>query len=370
MRFHQAFIKEKIDMSLLNIVVLYGGKSTEHEVSVHSAQTVCRLLEQKKDKYRIYPVFISKEGYWFLQKACGFLTPQDQPLTPVLNPEATLVTADGSLRLKTDVVFPVLHGTNCEDGTMQGFLDILNVPYVGCGVLASAMGMDKEISKLMAQKTGAPVLPYRVISKFKKYDKSNLEKWVLQTGLPVFVKPVRLGSSVGVRKVKEIAQLHEAVEFALRFDTDVMVEKGVDRAREIFCAIYGNEEILKSSACGELRSLAGEFFDYEAKYVTAGGCETKVPADIPLQTAQKMRQDSENIFRALRGSGLARVDFLMDQNGAYYFSEINTLPGMSETSLFPQLFEACGEDYGLILEQLIEFARKRFIQKEKLALSR
>ncbi len=357
-------------MSALKVVVLYGGKSTEHEVSVHSAQTVCQILEAQKEKYQIYPIFISRQGHWFLQKNCGPQTPQDVPVTPVLSSDANLISLDGSWRLKADVVFPVLHGTNCEDGTMQGFLETLNVPYVGCGVLASAMGMDKEISKLMARESGAPVLPYRVVSKFKEYDKAALEKWVTQMGLPVFVKPVRLGSSVGVRKVKKLDELHEAVSFALQFDTDVMIEKGVDHAREIFCAVYGDELTLKTSACGELRSLAGEFFDYNAKYIVAGGCETKVPAEIDPQTAQKMRQDTEHIFRALRASGLARVDFLMDKNGSYYFSEINTLPGMSQTSLFPQLFEACGEDYGQILQRLIELAQKRYTQKEALTLSR
>lgn len=368
MNFIRPFIRE--GMSALNLVILYGGKSTEHEVSVHSAQTVCRLLAQQKDKYTVYPVFISKEGYWFLQSACGPQTPADLPITPVLRPGVHLAALDGSWSLRADVVFPVLHGTNCEDGTMQGFLETLQVPYVGCGVLASAMGMDKEVAKLIARETGAPVLPYRVVSKGKAYDQKELENWAVQTGLPVFVKPVRLGSSVGVRKVKDVSQLNDAVEFALRFDTDVMIEKGVDHAREIFCAIYGDGETVKSSACGELRHLAGEFFDYEAKYITAGGCETKVPAELPEQTAQKMRQDSERIFRALRGSGLARVDFLMDKNGAYYFSEINTLPGMSETSLFPQLFEACGEDYTAILNRLIEMALARYGEKETLALSR
>jgi hypothetical protein len=182
---------------------------------------------------------------------------------------------------------------------------------------------------------------------------------VLEQGLPVFVKPVRLGSSVGVRKVKELGELHRAIDFALEFDTDVMIEKGVDRAREIFCAIYGDENNLKSSACGELRTVAGEFFDYNAKYIVAGGCETKVPADIPAEVAAHMRQDSENIFRALRGCGLARVG-LFDgiKDGKYYFSRKTPLPVMSETSLFPQLFEACGEDYGLILERLIDLARE------------
>ena len=357
-------------MSLLKVIVLYGGKSTEHEVSVHSAQTVCQLLGNQKDKYQIYPIFISKQGRWFLQRACGPQTPQDKPVTPVLRKDAHVAAVDGSWTLKADAVFPVLHGTNCEDGTMQGFLETLDVPYVGCGVLASAMGMDKEISKLMAREAGAPVLPYRVVSKFQPYDRSALEAWVEKTGLPVFVKPVRLGSSVGVRKVKDLAQLHEAVAFALQFDTDVMIEKGVDRAREIFCALYGDETRVVSSACGELRTLAGEFFDYNAKYIVAGGCETKVPADIAPETAQKMRQDSERIFRALRGSGLARVDFLMDKDGSYYFSEINTLPGMSQTSLFPQLFEACGEDYSQLLGRLIELARQRHARKAALSLSR
>lgn len=367
----QAFyIRNKKRMSLLKVVVLYGGKSTEHEVSVHSAQTVCRILADKKDKYQIYPVFISKEGRWFLQESCGPQTPGDKPITPVLRADATFAALDGSFCVAADAVFPVLHGTNCEDGTMQGFLETLNVPYVGCGVLASAMGMDKEISKLVAREAGAPVLPCRVVSKFRPYDKAGLERWVLEQGLPVFVKPVRLGSSVGVRKVKELGELHRAIDFALEFDTDVMIEKGVDRAREIFCAIYGDENNLKSSACGELRTVAGEFFDYNAKYIVAGGCETKVPADIPADVAAHMRQDSENIFRALRGSGLARVDFLMDKDGKYYFSEINTLPGMSETSLFPQLFEACGEDYGLILERLIDLAREVHARKAALSLSR
>ncbi len=357
-------------MSLLKVIVLYGGKSTEHEVSVHSAQTVCQLLENQKDKYQIYPIFISKQGRWFLQQTCGPQTPQDKPVTPVLREDAHVAAADGSWTLKADVVFPVLHGTNCEDGTMQGFLETLDVPYVGCGVLASAMGMDKEISKLMAREAGAPVLPYRVVSKFQPYDRSSLEDWVQKTGIPVFVKPVRLGSSVGVRKVKDLAQLHEAISFALQFDTDVMIEKGVYRAREIFCALYGDETRVVSSACGELRTLAGEFFDYNAKYIVAGGCETKVPADIAPETAQKMRHDSERIFRALRGSGLARVDFLMDKDGSYYFSEINTLPGMSQTSLFPQLFEACGEDYSRILDWLIEQACQRHARKAALSLSR
>ena len=350
------------------MLVLYGGKSTEHEVSVHSAQTVCRLLGKQTQAYQVYPVFIDKKGYWWLQKTCGPQTPQDQPITPVLKEGVTLQSLDGSWQLKADVFFPVLHGTNCEDGTMQGFLETLDVPYVGCQVLASAMGMDKEITKLVAREHGVAVLPYRTIHRDEAYDKKELEAWVKSQGFPVFVKPVRLGSSVGVRKVKTLSELHEAIAFALQFDTDAMVEKGVDHAREIFCALYGSGAELKSSACGELRTVAGEFFDYNAKYLVTGGCETNVPADIPPQTAAQMRKDSEIVFRALRASGLARADFLMDASGNYYFSEINTLPGMSETSLFPQLFEASGENYEEILKGLIEQALRAHAQKKALVL--
>jgi len=357
-------------MSRLNIAVLYGGKSTEHEVSVHSAQTVCRLLAAQSDKYRIYPIFIDKQGFWFLQTACGFKTPQDKPVTPVLRPEANVAALDGSFSLKADVFFPVLHGTNCEDGTMQGLLETLGAAYVGCGVLASAMGMDKEIAKSVASCAGVEVLPHVTVSRGEAYDKAELEAWVKEAGLPVFVKPVRLGSSVGVRKVKKMEELHDAVAFALEFDTDVMIEKGVDRAREIFCALYGEGENVKSSACGELRSVAGEFFDYDAKYIVAGGCETKVPAAVSEDAQICMRGDAETVFRALRCRGLARVDFLMDKDGRYWFSEINTMPGMSETSLFPQLFEASGEDYGQILDGLIALALAARTRKEKLALNR
>ena len=357
-------------MSRLNVVVLYGGKSTEHEVSVHSAQTVCALLKAQPEKYNVYSIFIDKKGFWFLQNICGEKTSQDKPITPVLREDAHFISLDASLSFKADVVFPVLHGTNCEDGTLQGFLETLDLPYVGCGVLASAMGMDKEISKLIARETGAEVLPYCVVSRGQKYNKQELEQWAEEAGLPVFVKPVRLGSSVGVRKVKSLDELHEAISFALQFDTDVMIEKGVDCAREIFCALYGEGETVKASACGELRTIAGEFFDYNAKYVVAGGCKTNVPADLPDDVQLCMREDSKAIFRALRCSGLARVDFLMDKEGRYYFSEINTLPGMSETSLFPQLFEAGGEKYSDILDALIALALEVHARKAELSLTR
>ena len=352
------------------VIVLYGGKSTEHEVSVHSAQTVCRMLASQPEKYQIYPIFISKQGYWFLQEECGPQTPKDLPVTPVIRPDALVQALDGSFSIGADVVFPVVHGTNCEDGTLQGFLETLNVPYVGCGVLTSAVGMDKELTKLLAREAGLPVIPYQKISKHIAYDKTALENWV-KDRLPVFVKPVRLGSSVGITKVTHVEQLELALKQALQFDSEALVEQGIDHAREIFCAVYGDEEKLYTSACGELRTVAGEFFDYNAKYVVAGGCETQVPARIPPETEEAMRRDTHTLFRQLQGHGLARVDFLMDpKTVGYYRSEINTIPGMSETSLFPQLFEASGVNYALILDRLIEIARQEHAQKGQLSLSR
>lgn len=354
----------------LNVLVLYGGVSTEHEVSVHSAQTVCQILTAQPEKYTVYPVFINKQGHWFLQKKCGPQTPQDCAVTPVLCAGKTLQALEGDFSLKADVVFPVLHGTNCEDGTMQGFLETLNVPYVGCGVLASAMGMDKEISKQIAQRAGVPVVPYQKISAFVLYDKKALEQWGEQQGYPLFVKPVRLGSSVGVRKVHAPQELHEAISFALQFDTDVLVEKGIDHAREVFCGVFGEGKNLKVSACGELSQSAGEFFDYNAKYVVSGGCNMHIPANLPPQTAEKMCQDTAAVFTALQGSGLSRADFLVDVDGRYYFSEINTLPGMSHTSLWPQLFEACGESYPQLLDGLIQLALQVYKRKHALTSSR
>lgn len=356
-------------MSLTKVIVLYGGVSTEHEVSVHSAQTVCQALSAL-GKYTVYPVFISKEGYWFLQKTCGSQTKEDIAITPVLTAGETFRSLDGKISVKADVVFPVLHGTNGEDGTIQGFLETLQIPYVGCGVLASALGMDKELTKRFAQREGIRVVPYQKISSAVAYDKQQLEQWANQQGYPLFVKPVRLGSSVGIQKVLTPSQLHSAIAFALKFDTDVLVEKGIDKAREIFCAVYGEGENIETSACGELSQSSGEFFDYNAKYVVVGGCNMQIPAAIDKKTSYQMQHDTAAIFRALQGSGLARADFLMDAQGNYYFSEINTLPGMSQTSLWPQLFEAAGKDYSQLLEGLIDIAKKVYSRKKTLRVSR
>ena len=353
----------------IQVAVLYGGKSTEHEVSVHSAQTVCAVLANN-EKYDVLPILIDQAGHWFLQNSCSEKTPQDIPVTPVVCAQGKIFIPSQNKYLHPDVFFPVLHGTNGEDGTLQGLLECLDVAYVGCGILASAMGMDKEISKLLALQMNVPTLPYQKLSREQAYDKDALEKWAKQTGYPVFVKPVRLGSSIGVTKVKKVEELHEAISFAFRFDSDVLVEKGLEKPREVFCALLGEGENIRTSECGELKTLDGEFFDYQAKYITVGGCETRVPAELPEETRAAIRHGSELVFRALRGSGLARVDFLIDGQGKAWFSEINTLPGMSETSLYPQLFEAAGIAYPQVLDELISIALSVYQRKNMLSTER
>ena len=193
------------------VIVLYGGVSTEHEVSVHSAQTVCRVLGQQTDKYQVYPIFINKQGYWFLQQKCGPQQKRDIAVTPVLCAGETFCALDGSFSITADVIFPVLHGTNGEDGTLQGFLETLGLPYVGCGVLASAIGMDKALTKQLAQAAGVPVVAHQQISLAGTYDKESLERWVRTIGFPIFVKPVRLGSSIGVSRVTRMEELHNMI---------------------------------------------------------------------------------------------------------------------------------------------------------------
>ena len=349
------------------VAVVYGGKSTEHEVSIHSAATVCRTLAAH---YTVLPVLIDKEGHWFLQTACAKKNAADIALTPVVCEKGSLYIPSKNEYLHPDIFFPVLHGVNGEDGTVQGLFECLNVPYVGCGVLASAMGMDKEISKVAALQAGVDTLPYQRLSAGQTYEKAALEKWAESVGYPVFVKPVRLGSSVGVTKVKTAAQLHEAVSFAFRFDSDILVEKGIDNPQEIFCGLLGEGEEVRSSECGELKSLQSEFFDYQAKYITVGGCETRVPAIISEETRQTIRRGSEAIFKMLRGSGLARADFLVDKEGKAWFSEINTMPGMSETSLYPQLFESSGLAYAQVLEELLSIALRIYERKQTLSVER
>jgi D-alanine-D-alanine ligase len=341
-------------MAKLKIAVLYGGMSSEHEVSIHSAATVAQTLAAK---YEVLKILITRQGRWFLQDE-GPASAGGRPLTPVIMPGANLQTFDGQ-QLKADVFFPVLHGAMGEDGAMQGLFEILGAPYAGCGVLTSALGMDKELCKLLASFYGVPITPYIKLEMSDKYKDEELEAAVLKLGYPLFVKPVSLGSSIGVSKVDGPKNLKGALAKAFQYENSVLVEKGIAGAREIFCGVVGYGSQIHTSLCGELKALSSEFFDYKAKYEDPGGCDMIIPADIPRSAQDKMRIAAHDIFRALRGWGLARADFLMDAEGKFYFSEINTMPGMSDSSLFPNLWKSSKKTYEDILDILIHLALKR-----------
>lgn len=355
-------------MQKMKVAVIYGGKSTEHEVSVHSAKDVCSVLEKK---YEVFKIFIDKQGLWYLQKECSTqITSQDIQISPLISKEAHLSTLEGE-KIKIDVFFPVLHGAMGEDGTMQGLFEILNIPYVSCGVLTSAMGMNKEISKLLASFYGVPIVPYIKLRKADKYELPLLQEAVKKLGYPLFVKPVNLGSSIGVSRVEKPENLETAIKEAFKYDDTLLIEKGIDKAREVFCAVMGDyQEDIYTSPCGELKTANNAFFDYEAKYNIAGGCDMYIPAPLDKDTQDKIRQASYEVFKALQGKGYARVDFLISQDGKFYFSEINTIPGMSLTSLFPQLMEAGGKKYEEVLDILINNALARKTKQDSLSINK
>lgn len=341
-----------LKMKNLTIAILYGGKSTEHEVSVHSAGDVCLELQKR---YKILPIFISKTGQWFLQKKCGFKTIQDIEIYPLV--DGNLFDKKGK-KYKIDLFFPVLHGTFGEDGCVQGLFETIGVKYIGCKVLASAIAMNKELSKEIAIKSNIPVLPWFSLNKNEKLDKKTILKNAGKLGYPIFVKPNSLGSSIGITKVNKESELFPAIENAFKFENHILVEKGLDNAREIFCAVIEvKPNNFKASACGELIKSDSEFFDYETKYHNPHGCDMEIPSKLPKNVQEKLREYTKKFFIALGGTGLSRIDFLISKDGRkLYFSEINTLPGLSKTSLFPNLLKEEGISYTKQLDILIKTA--------------
>lgn len=320
-------------------------------------------------------VRIDAQGRWHFQRRPRafarhpkpFKYPFDRiPARIELGAEPALVVGSGSRarRLRPDAVFPALHGPFGEDGTVQGLLEVAGLPYVGCGVLGSAVGMDKVMTKRLAEVAGLPVLPYAVLE----------GRWTLKEALklrfPVFVKPCRLGSSVGVYKVQEPKGLAKAVRRAFRFDTTVLVEEGVP-AREIECAVLGGgEDIRASKVVGEIRPKA-EFYSYAAKYLMPDGAELMAPAELGRAAAERVRKMAVDAFRALGGYGLARVDFLLDkETGRLWFNEINTMPGFTAISMFPKLWGASGLSFTKLVDRLLRLAIRRHRAHSRLSITR
>jgi D-alanine-D-alanine ligase len=371
----------------IRVAVLYGGRSGEHEVSLRSATNVIQNLD--KSRFEVVPIGISKQGTWYLgepdaaleySKTLALLADQNRTLfTPSLiskqaplTPVKSLVPIKNSDRL-FDVVFPVIHGVLCEDGTVQGFLELADIPYVGCGVLSSAVGMDKDVSKRLIQNTGLSVTPYLVIKKGEWSTGASAFENRVSTELtyPVFVKPSNTGSSVGIHRVKSQSELHAAITDAFRYDTKVLVEQGVD-AVELELSVlesleYGAEPFV--SIIGEIRPTNGhEFYSYESKYLDENGAELVIPAAIPAHISEKIREVAKIIFGALECEGMARVDLLLDRNtNEIFFNEVNTIPGFTEISMYPKLIEASGMSYPDLLSHLIDLAIDRHARRSKLS---
>src|SRR2546423_2624567 len=328
-------------MKKLRVAVLYGGRSGEHEVSLQSAASVINHLD--RDRFEIVPVAIDKQGRWHLNDVSLIEGKKSLPVfkdaPSVVLPRnsadtSALVGLGGSGETKAiDVVFPVVHGPLCEDGTIQGLLELADVPYVGCGVLASAVAMDKEVAKRLARDAGLPIVPYVSLKheRWKKEKQESAEQIQKELGYPVFVKPANLGSSVGVHKVKEAAGLNTALENAFEYDTKVLVEVAVD-AREIEVSVLENPD----SGADPLVSLPGEihptheFYSYEAKYLDENGATLIIPAKLDLDETKRAQELGRKAFTVLECEGMARVDLFLDRvSEKFFFNELNTIPGFT-----------------------------------------
>ena len=332
---------------MIKLGVIYGGISTEHDVSEMSAKSVIENLN--KEKYDIHEIYINKYGKWYEVK--------DGEQEEIYNLLWTLK--------ELDVVFPVLHGLGGEDGTIQGMLEMMQVPYVGCGVLASSVGMDKAYTKIIFDKAEIPQAPYIYIRKKdneyviidENFDEEEfeLEKITEKLQFPMFVKPANSGSSVGVKKATNKEELKMAVENAGQYDKKILVEQGID-AKEVECAILEGKE-LQASTVGEIMS-AEDYYSFDAKY-NIPESKTVIPAEITEEQIETVRKLALKAFKAIDGKGLARVDFFIEkETNKIYINEINTMPGFTKISMYPKLFEAVGISYSDLLDKLVQNALK------------
>ena len=358
-------------MKKLRVGIVYGGRSGEHEVSVTSAGSIFRHIDRKK--YEPIAIRIEKDGRWVLPDQ----PPQALSAAEVIQQAKAAVMKSHALgggepavldALTLDVVFPVLHGPYGEDGTIQGLLELANIPYVGPGVLASAAGMDKAVMKVLFAARGLPLCAWRGFVRAEwDRDRTRVLTDVSALGYPMFVKPANLGSSVGISKVKTEADLVPAIDMALEFDRKVVVEAAVPNAREIECAVLGNDDA-DASLPGEIIP-SREFYDYEAKYLDDDS-KSVIPADLDAATVAKVRQLSIAAFRAIDAAGLARVDFLLARGtGEIVLNEINTMPGFTSISMYSKMWEASGVGYAELVDRLIRLGLERHAQKQKLKTS-
>lgn len=354
----------------LRVGIIFGGKSAEHEVSLQSAKNVIAALDKKK--YEPVLIGIDKAGRWRLGEGTRFLLNAEDPKLIKLNRgrdvaiapgrDAQLMALSGAAPGVLDVVFPVLHGTYGEDGTMQGLLKLLDVPFVGPGVLGSALGMDKDAAKRLLRDAGIPVAKFLA---FQSFERRNIRFAEVKKALslPLFVKPANLGSSVGISKVKTEKDFAPAVALALKYDTKILIEESVT-GREIECAVLGNDRPV-ASVPGEVKPTH-EFYSYEAKYIDEHGAGLEIPAKLPASAVKKVQALAVKAFTTLCCEGMARVDFFLKKNGELLVNEINTIPGFTKISMYPKLWQASGVSYPELIDRLIRLAIERHAKEDKL----
>ena len=351
-------------MEKMKVGIIFGGMSTENEVSVVSAGSILGNIDRKK--YEVFPIYIDKDGKWYRYIEDGRKRVLGEKVENIIEIENIVEYLQ-----KLDVVFPVLHGLYGEDGTIQGLFELLKIPYVGCKVLASSVGMDKVYTKIIFEKAGLNQTPYEYVRKYKEnyiYVDKNFnesiinikevaENIVKNLEFPMFIKPSNSGSSVGVKKAENEKELIENIEYAASFDNKVLIEQGIN-GREIECAVLGNEEVI-ASCVGEIKA-ADEFYSYDAKYKNEES-RTEIPAELPKEISDKIRKQAIKAFKAIDGKGLSRVDFFVeDKTNRIIINEINTMPGFTDISMYPKMFEKSGISYKELITRLIELALEKF----------
>ena len=321
------------------VAIVYGGRSGEHEISLRSAESIMKAMD--RSKYELIEYFISKEGKW-----------QPKPILP-----------EPGAHPGIDVVFPVLHGTFGEDGTVQGLLELADLPYVGAGVLASSLSMDKEMMKRVCHESGLPVVEYVTLSR----GSLDTVKVVSRLPFPMFVKPANLGSSVGISKVHDRSGLEKALALAAEYDRKIIVERGI-AGREFECSVLGNQDPEASFPCEVLPSR--EFYDYEDKYLL-DQAKTQLPADLAPEKTAELRRLAVECYRAVECEGMARVDFLLERaTDQLYINEINTIPGFTSISMYPKMWEYTGLAYPKLIDRLIDLALERYAAKKATKFTR
>lgn len=360
----------------LRVALLFGGKSAEHEISLISARNIFQAMD--KSKYDILAVAIDKQGRWFVDEGARLLRDANAAKVDIDDnkrliaaapgdmPKAMTRASSGKTLGPVDVVFPVLHGPFGEDGTIQGLLRLAGVPFVGAGVLGSAVGMDKDVMKRLLRDARIPIPRFHVIERQDRHAIS-FRKTTKALGLPIFVKPANLGSSVGISKVSRQNEFAGAVNKAFRYDNKIVIEEGI-RGREIECSVLGNEKPV-ASLPGEI-VVQRDFYSYDAKYLDNEGARLEIPARLPKKTVKKIQQIALQAYQALCCEGMARVDFFLRPNGQVLVNEINTIPGFTKISMYPKMWQASGLSYPRLIDRLIVLALARFRKEKSLNTSK